>query len=137
MDQPPEPSSGSLVNTGHLNQLYPQYKRVVALRGDVKFLPTSSWKTQNLVLLEQAFEINPDRWLETVVHFLDDYFVNLPTNLDPNTGLELTWPDYASASPDIFTFQDSNQLTLKNDTYLVTGIDFMTSLLIPHPLERQ
>ncbi|KAH7351284.1 cholinesterase [Rhexocercosporidium sp. MPI-PUGE-AT-0058] len=66
---PDDPSAGSPFNTGPLNNVYPQYKRLAAMLGDLVFTLTRR------VFLDIASQVNPDvpTW-----SYLASYFYGTP-----------------------------------------------------------
>ena len=64
-----------------------------------------------------------------------NYLVRFVNNLDPNGGLDLTWPKYTNAAPTLLTFQDILPLqTLTTDTYRADGFNAIVNLTRKYPI---
>lgn len=134
---PDDASAGSPFNTGALNNIYPQYKRLAAILGDLVFTLTRR------VFLQIAAEVNPDvpTWSYLSSYFygtpilgtfhasdilpaygilpsvsqtsIQAFYINFINTLDPNngtTGLP-NWPKW-SEGKQLMHFQSlSNSLT--------------------------
>jgi acetylcholinesterase len=67
---------------------------------------------------------------------LTDYLIHFATNLDPNGGSSVQWPQYIASSRQLVTFLDDpvTNVTITQDTYRTDGMEFITKLLLAHPL---
>ena len=67
---------------------------------------------------------------------LTDFLVHFVTHLDPNGGLSPYWPRYTTSSRKLMTLLDSEvtNRTITLDTYRAEGMEFITKLLLAHPL---
>ncbi|KAI0044198.1 carotenoid ester lipase precursor [Auriscalpium vulgare] len=141
---------GSPFDTGDLNALTPQYKRLAAIQGDVVFqaprrffLQQRSGKQNTWSFLSKRLKALPALGS---VHGSDilnvygpgdmtDYLVRFATNLDPNGGSNLNWPKYTTASPNLLTFLDGLvPQTITPDTYRADGFTYLTQLSLQHPI---
>jgi carboxylesterase type B len=135
--------SGSPFNSGPLNSIYPQFKRLAAFLGDNPFtlsrrvylehvasqVPAYSYLATYLrgtpVLgtfhgsdLLHSFGILPGLLLPT--RTLQNYFLNFANHLDPNKGVEkrylVDWPKWGSGSRRLCVF-GALENGLENDTF--------------------
>jgi acetylcholinesterase len=65
---------------------------------------------------------------------LMDYLIHFVTNMDPNGGSSPLWPQYTTAYPDLMTFLPSNGTSITQDTYRADGLDYITSINLPHAI---
>jgi acetylcholinesterase len=67
---------------------------------------------------------------------LTDYLIHFATNLDPNGGSSVQWPQYTTSSRQLLTFLDDpvTNVTITQDTYRTDGMEFVTKLSLAHPL---
>lgn len=140
-----DPSGGSPFDTGNLNQQYPQYKRIAAFLGDFRFhsakrvfLRGVSGKQKTWAYLSTIQKSTPIvgsvHGTDLSVPFLDDYFVNFVTNLDPNIGVGPVWPQYTAASPMLYKFADASSPVLTPDSYRLEPIQHLINLALKYPL---
>ncbi|KDR70958.1 hypothetical protein GALMADRAFT_271402 [Galerina marginata CBS 339.88] len=139
-------SEGSPFGTGDLNQVYPQFKRIAAFQGDIVFQNPRRYFLHNISgkqkvwsylskLLKSTPFVGSFHGTEAAVPFLDDYFIQFVTNLNPNTGVAGTvWPEYASQSPNMLTFNDTSAPFITQDTYRAAGMEVLTDLVVKYPL---
>ncbi|KAG0696098.1 Alpha/Beta hydrolase protein [Suillus ampliporus] len=148
---PDDVTQGSPFDTGVLNALSPQFKRIAALQGDAVF------QAPRRFFLEQRSS-NQNTWaflskrLKTVTalgsfHGSDlfnvyakdagddmaSYLVRFVTNLDPNGGGDLEWPQWTSSSPNLLTFLDGlipQEIT--QDTYRAEAIAYITNAVMQY-----
>jgi acetylcholinesterase len=63
------------------------------------------------------------------------YLVRFVSNLDPNGGTDLYWPQYTSAEPHMLEFLDGSiPQGLTKDTYRADAMAFLTKVYLAHPL---
>ncbi|TFY69725.1 hypothetical protein EVG20_g3020 [Dentipellis fragilis] len=147
---PSDLTQGSPFNTGILNALSPQFKRLAALQGDAVFqaprrffLQKRSGKQNTWSFLSKRLKTLP--FLGSV-HGSDilnvygggdmaDYLVRFAANLDPNGNTGINWPKYTTESPNLLTFLDGSiPLTITQDIYRSDGFDALTQLCLEHPI---
>ncbi|EIN12170.1 carotenoid ester lipase precursor [Punctularia strigosozonata HHB-11173 SS5] len=150
---PSDPTQGSPFDTGALNALTPQYKRLAALQGDFVFqaprrffLQQRSAKQKIWSFLSKRFKSLPALGS---VHGSDvfdiygtgemrDYLIHFVNNLNPdgNTGTTFNWPQYTNDSPQLLTFLDDlvTLLQITQDTYRVDGMNLLTQLGLADPV---
>lgn len=147
---PTAATSGSPFGTGILNQIYPQYKRVAAILGDLVF------SLSRRLFLEVADTLNPDvpSWSYMATYYEDfpimgtfhasdilevffglrnnyacnsirTYYYNFIYNLDPNNGTGLNpypnWPQWKD------TGSGHQLMEHKADTYQLTADTFRSA----------
>ncbi|KAF8158420.1 carotenoid ester lipase precursor [Crassisporium funariophilum] len=150
---PGDITQGSPFNTGILNALTPQFKRIAAFQGDGVFQAPRRWMLQNTV------PTNPNVWayvskrLKVLpvlgsVHASDilniygggelgDHLIRFATNLNPNSDslFSFQWPRYTLGSRQLLTFLDGLiPLTLSPDTYRQDGMNYLTTVTLQHPV---
>jgi carboxylesterase type B len=137
---PDDPSAGSPFNTGALNNIYPQYKRLAALLGDIVFTLTRriflaiassvhpsvpSWSylasydygtpvlgTFHASDILQVYGITPDFASATI----QSYYISFFSTMDPNdgtTGLP-NWPQWSQGN-NLIHFQAASNGLLADD----------------------
>ncbi|KAF8127254.1 Alpha/Beta hydrolase protein [Boletus edulis] len=150
---PSDPSQGSPFDTGDLNALSPQFKRIAAIQGDIIFQAPRRFFLQSRSG-KQSIWTYVNKRLKTVpflgsFHASDllnvyggsdmaSYLVRFVTNLDPNVGesTDLYWPQY-----DVTTSQIVLELldglvpqALTTDTYRAEAIAYLTNVTLANPL---
>ncbi|KAG1741514.1 Alpha/Beta hydrolase protein [Suillus paluster] len=143
-------TQGSPFDTGDLNALTPQFKRVAAFQGDMSF------HARRRFFLEQRSS-NQNTWaflskrLKTVPYLgsfhasdlLNIYtggdvvsrLVRFVANLDPNGVGDLEWPMWTSYSPNLLTFLDGSvPQEITQDTYRAEAIACMIKLGLEYPI---
>nr|CAH17527.1 carotenoid ester lipase precursor [Pleurotus sapidus] len=145
-------TQGSPFDTGILNALSPQFKRLAAFQGDAVFqaprrffLQQRSGKQNTWAFLSKRFKVAP--FLGSFhasdilnVYFggeLGDYLINFVNNLDPNgQGRGINWPKYTTSSPNLVTFNDNLlfPVTITQDTFRTDAINFLTGVTLANPL---
>ena len=69
---------------------------------------------------------------------LTDYLIHFATNLDPNGGSSVQWPQYTASSRQLVTFLDNPvnniTITITQDTYRTDGMELLTEISLAHPL---
>ncbi|KAL0959302.1 hypothetical protein HGRIS_014566 [Hohenbuehelia grisea] len=147
---PADITRGSPYDTGILNALTPQFKRIASLLGDAvltgprRFLLNEvSAKQNSWSFLSKRFKATPffgsfhatDLFQVYGAGELQDYVINFVNNLDPNGQHLRAWPKYSTSSRQQMTFLDSIIPTsVTVDNYRVAQIDFVVDVLSRHPL---
>ncbi|KIJ59046.1 hypothetical protein HYDPIDRAFT_118871 [Hydnomerulius pinastri MD-312] len=149
---PADIADGSPFDTGDLNALSPQFKRLAAFQGDAVFQAP-----RRLFLQAQSGKQNLWSYVSKrlkAVPFLgsfhgsdilnvyggDDmasYLVRFVTNLDPNvgSGSELYWPQYTTDEPNMLEFLDGLiPQALTQDTYRAEAMAYLTNVTLANPL---
>ncbi|KAI0048254.1 carotenoid ester lipase precursor [Auriscalpium vulgare] len=153
---PNDTAQGSPFDTGALNAVTPQFKRIAALQGDYAFqaprrffLQQRAGKQPVFSYLSKRFKTLPDlgSFHSTDVGLIygpsdmTDYLIRFATHLDPNVGesadssASLFWPRYTTAAPQLLTFLDGAvPLNITLDTYRAEGMAELTRVSLAHPL---
>ncbi|KAJ7166299.1 carotenoid ester lipase precursor [Mycena crocata] len=143
-------TEGSPFDTGILDALTPQFKRIAAFQGDSVFQAprrffqqSRSGKQKQWGFLSKRLKFVP--FLGSF-HFTDilnvyfggeltDYLINFATNLDPNGRTVPSWPAYTTATPNMMTFLDGLfPTTITQDTFRADAIRFVTNLTLEFPI---
>ncbi|KAN0141650.1 Alpha/Beta hydrolase fold [Lactarius tabidus] len=142
---------GSPYDTGTQNAFTPEFKRIASILGDFLFqaprrffLDHSSEKQNTWSFCTKRFKSLP---ILGSVHGSDilniygpgeltDYLIHFATNLDPNGGSSVQWPQYTTSSRQLLTFLDNpaTNITITQDTYRTDEMEFITKLSLAHPL---
>lgn len=141
---------GSPFDTGLLNAITPEYKRIAAFIGDAVFQAPRRFFLQNLSGKQPIWSFISKRLKSLPVlgsaHGTDilnvygggdmvDYLVNFATNLNPNGVTNIEWPEYTTETPNMLQFNDGLiPLSLSLDNYRVDAINFTTALLLANPV---
>ncbi|KAJ7205201.1 carotenoid ester lipase precursor [Mycena pura] len=148
---------GSPFDTGILNALTPQFKRIAAFQGDGvfqaprRFFQQSQSGKQNqwafpsftLRIVSKRGKAVPllgsFHTSDLVNVFgdgeLTDFLVNFATTLNPNGPTVPHWPAYTTATPNMMTFLDALIPTvITQDTYRASAIQFLTNLTLEFPV---
>jgi acetylcholinesterase len=148
---PQDVTLGSPYDTGTQNAFTPEFKRIASILGDLVFqaprrffLDHSSEKQNTWSFLSKRFKSLP---ILGSLHGSDilniygpgeltDYLIHFATNLDPNGGSSVQWPQYTTSSRQLLTFLDDpvTNVTITQDTYRTDGMEFVTKLSLAHPL---
>ncbi|KIK80105.1 hypothetical protein PAXRUDRAFT_833717, partial [Paxillus rubicundulus Ve08.2h10] len=137
-------TQGSPFDTGIFNAITPQFKRLAAFQGDIVFQAPRRFFLQNRSG-KQALWTYANKRLKTTPFFgsfhgsdilnvyggqdLASYLVRFVSNLDPNGGTDLYWPQYTTAEPTMLGFLDGLiPQALTKDTYRVEAMDFLTNV---------
>ncbi|KAF8073585.1 carotenoid ester lipase precursor [Lyophyllum atratum] len=147
---PGDITQGSPYDTGILNALTPQNKRIASFQGDGVFqaprrffLQQRSGKQNTWAFLSKRLKALPALGS---VHGSDilnvyggggmaDYLIRFATTLDPNSKFGLQWPKYSVASPKLLTFHDGLiPVTITDDTYRKEAMTFLTNVTLAHPI---
>ncbi|TLD28512.1 hypothetical protein PspLS_04013 [Pyricularia sp. CBS 133598] len=148
---PDDPREGSPFRTGRLNQVYPQFKRLAAILGDITFTLTRrlflfssatlnpdvpSWSYLSSYdygtpiagtfhgsdLLQVFYGILPNYASRTTV----SYYTNFLYNLDPNEGVKaMYWPKW-SDSQELMNF-NANDAKLIPDNFRNASYNYLLS----------
>jgi carboxylesterase type B len=141
---------GSPYDTGTQNAFTPEFKRIASILGDLMFQATrrlllnhASEKQNTWSFLSKRFKSLP---ILGSLHGSDipniygpgdltDYLIHFVTNLDPNGGSSVQWPQYTTSSRQLLTFLDDpvTNITITQDTYRTDGMEFITKLSLAHP----
>lgn len=152
---PEDITQGSPFDTGILNALTPEYKRLAAVQGDLVFQAPRRWFLQHRSALQPTWSFlykrNKDLPDLGTVHGSDisamfgtgsgtemqDYAINFATNLNPNgpTVSSPAWPQWTNSSPTSLMFLDGLiPLTLTPDTYRQAPMDLLNTLAYQYPI---
>jgi acetylcholinesterase len=137
---PMDPSAGSPFRTGSENEVYPQYKRIAALFGDLKFTlmrrfelastrqiaPEVPWWSYLATYGYGTPTVGTQHGLDTLEIYLAlplpqpgettmTYYISFVNHLDPNTITTasplITWPPWTEGTPVLLNLsKDSNEL---------------------------
>ncbi|KAH9970734.1 carotenoid ester lipase precursor [Lactifluus volemus] len=142
-------TQGSPFGTGEQNAITPQFKRIAAILGDIIFQSTRRFFLQQRSGKQKTYSYLSKRFKNLPVigslHGSDllytygpgelmDYLIHFVTNMDPNGGSSPLWPQYTTAYPDLMTFLPSNGTSITQDTYRANGLDYITSINLPHAI---
>ncbi|KAL0960576.1 hypothetical protein HGRIS_005610 [Hohenbuehelia grisea] len=148
---PQDITQGAPYNTGILNALSPQSKRIASFQGDAVFqaprrffLQQRSGKQNTWSFLSKRFKLTPFLGSFHASDILNvytgsdmtDYLVRFVANQDPNGKTGISWPKYTTAAPSLLTFNDDlfNRLSITQDTFRKDAIDFLTGVTLANPL---
>jgi len=147
---PADITQGSPFDTGVLNALTPQFKRIAAFQGDAVFQAPRRFFLQNRSGKQPLWTFVSKR-LKAVPflgsfhgsdilnvyggHDMASYLVRFVSNLDPNGGTDLYWPQYTTADPNMLAFLDGLiPQALTQDTYRVEAIAFVMNVSLAYPV---
>ncbi|KAL9714100.1 hypothetical protein Ac2012v2_002409 [Leucoagaricus gongylophorus] len=150
---PADITAGSPFDTGLLNAITPQFKRIAAVQGDGVFqaprrllLKNTSGKQNIWIFLNKRFKEIP---LLGSLHATDllnsffigqelrDYVIRFTNKLDPNGGglFDFNWPKYTTNSPKQLIFLDGLiPQVIGEDTYRQEQMNFLTELTLAVPV---
>ncbi|KAJ3506803.1 hypothetical protein NMY22_g17130 [Coprinellus aureogranulatus] len=144
---PSDPSEGSPFNTSVESEITGQYKRVAAFQGDSVFQaprryflhqragkqPIWSYLSKRMKYLPILGSFHGS---DLYLSLLNDYVIYFAYNLDPNTGSDPQWPQYAIDSPQLYTFPDlaSRDNEITQDTFRKQPISILTNLSLEYPI---
>ncbi|KAH9891908.1 carotenoid ester lipase precursor [Cubamyces lactineus] len=147
---PADITQGSPFDTGILNALTPEFKRLAAMQGDLVFqaprrffLQNRSGKQPTWSFLSKRFKALPGLGSAHATDILNvygggelaDYLINFVNHLDPNGNTVPSWPKYTTSSPNLLTFLDGSiPIEITNDDYRVDAMSLMTELSLEFPL---
>lgn len=148
---PQDPTQGSPFDTGYLNAITPQFKRIAAFQGDAVFQgprrffmqqrdgKQDMWgfvnkRLKNVPLLGTAHGsdlLNAAYGLGE----MSDYTIRFAAHLDPNGGGAMEWPKYSVASPQMLTFNDGLvPLSISEDTYRTEAMGKLIEVMLSNPI---
>ncbi|KAG5645458.1 hypothetical protein DXG03_006003 [Asterophora parasitica] len=148
---PSDITQGSPYDTGILNALTPQFKRIASFLGDGVFqaprrffLDQRSGKQNTWAFVSKRLKALP---VLGSVHASDilnvyggggmaDYLIRFAANLDPNPRIGLQWPKYTTETRKLLTFYDGLIFDEKitEDTFRKDAISFLTNITLAHPI---
>ncbi|PFH47077.1 hypothetical protein AMATHDRAFT_153021 [Amanita thiersii Skay4041] len=147
---PSDITQGSPYDTGILNALTPQFKRIAAVNGDGVFqaprrffLNQLSGKQNTWVFLSKRLKLTPALGSFHASDLLNsygggelgDYLIFFANTLNPNRPFRFSWPKYSTASRSILTFLDGLiPLLIEKDTYRQEGMNILTNITLVHPI---
>ncbi|KZV64178.1 carotenoid ester lipase precursor [Peniophora sp. CONT] len=147
---PADVAQGSPFDTGALNAITPQFKRIAALLGDIMFNAPRRFMLQQRADKQNAWSYLSKRSKALPVlgsaHFTDitnvygdgdmtEYLVRFVATLNPNGGTLLEWPKYTIANPTLLTFLDGvTPEQLSQDDFRQDGFDALVQLSLKYPL---
>ncbi|KAI0091742.1 carotenoid ester lipase precursor [Irpex rosettiformis] len=147
---PQDITQGSPFDTGDLNAITSQSKRLAALQGDLLFmgprrffLQQRSDKQPAWAFLSKRFKSFPDFGSFHAHDLLNtygpgeltDYLVHFVNHLNPNGNGSVHWPRYTTSHPVLTTFLDGAvPSTLEKDDFREEPIRYMNKLLLKYPL---
>ncbi|OCH92486.1 alpha/beta-hydrolase [Obba rivulosa] len=146
---PDDPTQGSPFNTSTDNQLFPHFKQLSAIVGDLEFqglrrffLNQTSSHQPSWTYLSKLFKDLPGIGAATSTDLLNlygpgvltDYLINFVARGDPNNGTGLFWPQWKTTAPNILTIaNESVPLSIMDDTFREEGMNLLISLLLQNP----
>jgi carboxylesterase type B len=147
---PDDITQGSPFDTGILNAITPEFKRIAAFQGDAVFQAPRRLFLQTLSGKQPIWSFINKRLKDLPVlgsaHGTDilnvygggdmvDYLVRFAATLDPNGNTGIEWPAYTTSSPNMLQFNDGLiPLSISQDTYRVAAMNFTTQLLLRDPV---
>ncbi|KAI0326234.1 carotenoid ester lipase precursor [Cubamyces sp. BRFM 1775] len=147
---PADITQGSPFDTGILNALTPEFKRLAAMQGDLVFqaprrffLQNRSGKQSTWSFLSKRLKALPGLGSAHATDILNiygggelaDYLINFVNHLNPNGITVPSWPKYTTSSPNLLTFLDGLiPIEITNDDYRVDAINLITELSLEFPL---
>jgi len=148
---PEDITQGSPFNTGILNAITPQFKRLAAIQGDVVFqaprrlfMQTQSSKVNVWGFLSQRNKVLPVLGSVHVSDLLNvygngemtDYLVNFVNTLNPNGWSQPNWPKYTTKTPNMMTFTDNifSPTKITQDTFRQEAMNFVSQVMLANPL---
>ncbi|TFK42160.1 Alpha/Beta hydrolase protein [Crucibulum laeve] len=147
---PQTPSYGSPFDTGSLNDLTPQFKRIAAFQGDVVFQAPRRYFIQRRSGHQKIWSYLSmrDKYLPYLGSFhasdlsaglLNDYLIRFASMLDPTKDKDnntvVNWPEYTTESPNLYTFRPFNSdPNITQDTYRDQAISQLANLSLIYPL---
>ncbi|KAJ7101536.1 carotenoid ester lipase precursor [Mycena belliarum] len=142
--------SGSPFDTGLLNNITPQFKRIAAFQGDGVFQAPRRFFQQSLSgkqnqwgFLSKRGKLIPILGSFHATDILNiyfggemtDYLINFAATLNPNGNTVPNWPAYTTANPNMMTFLDGLfPTTITQDTYRAAGMKFLTDVTLQFPI---
>ncbi|KAJ2924128.1 hypothetical protein H1R20_g12974, partial [Candolleomyces eurysporus] len=147
-------TQGSPFDTGILNALTPQFKRLAAFQGDGVFQAPRRWFMQNTAnkqnvwgFISKRFKILPilgaAHATDLVNSFflgqdMQEYLIRFTTNLNPNSNslFSYTWPKYDLSSKRLLVFQDNilAPLTTTKDDHREAAMNALIQITLTNPV---
>ncbi|KAF2083603.1 putative extracellular lipase [Saccharata proteae CBS 121410] len=146
---PDKASAGSPFRTGDLYNIYPQFKRLAAILGDLTFtltrrsyLNTVAAEVSAWSYLSSYYHATPvlgtfhetdlfviyDDTMATLQSQILTYYISFVNSLDPNSiAQNITWPAWTNASAELLQFQTGGANNLLADDFRSPAYDFLVS----------
>ncbi|KAJ8081169.1 hypothetical protein PM082_018012 [Marasmius tenuissimus] len=148
---PQDITQGSPYDTGILNALTPQFKRIASFQGDAVFQAPRRFFFEHLSgrqniwsFLSKRFKAVPFVGSFHTHDLLDvygrgeltDYLIHFATTLDPNGDGTPNWPKYTKESPELLTFVDDflAPTLITQDTYRREAMNALIDVVLAHPI---
>ncbi|KAH7928750.1 alpha/beta-hydrolase [Leucogyrophana mollusca] len=147
---PEDITQGSPFDTGILNALTPQFKRIAAFQGDAVFQAPRRFFLQQRSGKQNLWSFLSKRLKAVPVlgsfHGSDilnvygpgdmtDYLVRFVSNLEPNGDTGISWPQYTTEAPNMLTFLDGLiPLEVGQDTYRAEAMAYITNVTLTYPV---
>ncbi|KJA17434.1 hypothetical protein HYPSUDRAFT_46373 [Hypholoma sublateritium FD-334 SS-4] len=147
---PSDITQGSPFDTGILNAVTPQFKRLAAFQGDGVFQGPRRWllqytaSTQNVwVFLSKRLKLLPALGSVHASDILNvygggemgDHLIRFVNNLNPNPSTGYQWPQYTLATRKIATYIDGIiPVITGTDTFRTEAIDYLTQVTLVNPV---
>jgi carboxylesterase type B len=147
---PDDITKGSPFDTGILNALTWQNKRLAAFQGDAVFqaprrffLNARASKQNTWVYLNKRLKALPFLGSAHGTDILNAYgggdlgdaVINFANKLDPNGDTIINWPKYSTSAPNMWTLWDGLiPQVITQDTYRKEAMDFVTTMTLSNPL---
>jgi len=147
---PDNPTLGSPFGTGTRDQLSPQYKRLAAFQGDLRFEGVRRFLLQQRSSFQSTWSFSYNRnknsselgsyhGSDIIPAFhtggdLLDYVIAFSVTLDPNSaGYKPSWPKWNKGHPTLLAFVNTTTRTHTPDTYREYPIKLVTDLSEKYP----
>ncbi|TFY51461.1 hypothetical protein EVG20_g10993, partial [Dentipellis fragilis] len=151
---PDNPILGCPFDTGGLNKLSQQFKRVAAIQGDVVFHGPRRFLLKHSADKQPSWSFLSKRGKDLAylgsAHATDllnsygptgelrDYIIGFTSNLNPNIGSggHLTWPQYDTKNLKAVVFQDAilSPIQVAKDDYRQQSLEFVANISLLNPL---
>ncbi|KAJ7628831.1 carotenoid ester lipase precursor [Roridomyces roridus] len=149
---PSDLPDGSPFNTGLLNGLTPQFKRIAAFQGDAvfqaprRFFQNALSGKQNMwAFLNSRLKAVPLlgsfhgsdilQVYDEVGSELMDSVINFAVNLNPNGHTLPNWPQWTTKTPNMLQLLDGLiATTITQDTYRAAGMQFLANITLEFPI---
>lgn len=147
---PRDITQGSPFDSGILNAISPQFKRISAIIGDGVFQAPRRWLLQHTVgkqniwgFVHKRLKVVPILGSFHTSDLLDvygggemaDYLIRFVNTLDPNGSGALQWPQYTSQDRNLMTFRDGLiPLAITQDNFRKEGMDILTTITLARPI---
>ncbi|KAG0698057.1 Alpha/Beta hydrolase protein [Suillus ampliporus] len=153
---PPDITQGSPFNTGYLNAITPQFKRLAAIQGDIIMQAPRRFLLEQLSGRQNTWSmlIKRFKWIPFLGSFhasslftnfflggdMSSRLLRFATYLDPNGGSDLElfdipWPKWTSSSRDLLTYVDGPiPQWIEKDTYRADAISYLGEQNGKYPL---